>query len=650
MAKDRRARKPANAGKISRGASRAWLLWLAGILTLTFLAYLPSLGNGFTNWDDPLFVLNNPLLAHPSFDAILRTPVAYNYHPLTIWSLVLNYRLSGLDPSSYHWLSLLLHLANTALVFVFIWSLTRGRLWASVVTSLFFGIHPMHVESVAWIAERKDVLYAFFYLAGLIAYVRYVDRDKAAWLLVAFVAFVLSCVSKPAAVVFPLTLWAIDFFRRRPFGSRLLLEKTPFLAVAVTIGILTLRVQKATGAIDPHRFGPTFQKVFFAAHGTVMYLVKLVAPFHLSAVYPYPDGSRPLGPEFYAALVLVAVGLPSLVYVFRRNRSILFGLAFFFINIILVLQIVTVGSAIIADRFTYVPYIGLFFAIAWLLDERPAPGSPRARAQLVLAGALGILALASLVGTWSRCQVWKDSESLWTDVIQRYPNRVAEAYCNRGWYYYQTLGRRDAALADLNRSLALDPKGARAWLDKGVLLSASNQSDSAYVCFDRALQIQPNLFTAWSDRGAIRVRKGDYAGAVADFSQSVEVNPQYREAYCNRALAYLMMKNYEKSIADSRHAIDLDPHHPDNYLQLGSVGIALRELGRNQEAVTSLDDAIRLAPREDSQVAQFYLYRSYAKWALGDRTAASSDARVAAKLGAKVDPSYMAGGAPPQDS
>jgi len=647
VTKDRKARKPTNAGKTSRGASQAWLLWLAGILALTFLAYLPSLGNGFTNWDDPLFVLNNPLLAHPSFDAILTTPVASNYHPLTIWSLVLNYRLSGLDPSSYHWLSLLLHLANTALVFVFVRLLTRGRLWVSVVTSLFFGIHPMHVESVAWIAERKDVLYGFFYLWGLIAYVRYVERGRVAWLLAAFVAFVLSCASKPVAVVFPLTLWAIDYYLRRPFASRVLLEKAPFLAVSVAVGILTLRAQQAAGAIDPHRFGP-FHKVLFVSYGTVMYLVKAIAPVHLSAVYPYPDGSRPLPLVFDAALALVAVALPCLVYLFRRNRAVLFGIAFFFINIILVLQIVTVGSAIMADRYTYLPYIGLFFAIAWPLDETPVPGSSRSSARLVLAGALGILALVSLVGVWSRCQVWKNSDTLWTDVIQRDPNR-AEAYCNRGWYFYETLGRRDAALADLNRSLALDPQGARAWLDKGVLLSSSSPSDSALVCFDRAIDFQPSLFTAWSDRGAIRVRKGDYARAVTDISQSIALNPRYREAYCNRALAYLMMKEYEKSIADSRHAIDLDPNHPDNYVQIGSVGIALRELGRNQEAVTSLDDAIRLAPREDSQVAQFYLYRSYAKWALGDRTAASNDARVAAKLGATVDPGYMAGGAPPRD-
>ena len=161
---------------------QARALWLAGILALTFLAYLPSLRNDFTNWDDPVYVLKDSLLTHPDPKAILTTPVASNYHPITIWSLVLNYELSGFDPGSYHWLNLLLHLANTALVFVFVWTLTGGRLWTTIATSLFFGIHPMHVESVAWVAERKDVLYALFYLIGLLAYLTYIRRGSFAWL------------------------------------------------------------------------------------------------------------------------------------------------------------------------------------------------------------------------------------------------------------------------------------------------------------------------------------------------------------------------------------------------------------------------------------------------------------------------------------
>ena len=635
MAKIQRGRKPAKSNASRQRPDQVRALWLAGILVVTFLAYLPSLGNDFTNWDDPLFVLKNPLLTNPDPAAILTTPVASNYHPLTIWSLVLNYRLSGFDPSSYHWLNLLLHLANTALVFAFVRRLTGGRHWTTVGTSLFFGIQPMHVESVAWIAERKDVLYAFFYLIGLIFYLQYVRRSSIAWLGAAFAAFVCSVASKPSAAVFPLTLLAIDFFRRRPFRPRLLLEKVPFFAISLVDGLLTLHSQKETGAIDPRNWAATLPKFVIAGYGTFMYVVKLVAPLHLSAIYPYPGPQLPAA--YFVAFVVVAIALPTLVYLFRRNRAVLFGIAFFFINIILVLQILTVGEAVMADRYTYLPYMGLFFAIAWFLDEHPARGTVAGTAQSVLTGVLFLLLPLSLAQTWIRCHVWRNSLTLWNDTIRRYPRQVPDAYCNRGWYYYEKEGRLDAAMADFDRAIAINPNEAKAWLDKGVVLAARSENDSAFVCFDRALKIQPTLYLAWSDRGAIRVKRGDPRGGVADFSRSIAINPRYREAYANRALAYAMLNDYEQSIEDSRRAIDLDPNHRDNYRQLGAIGMAQRNLGRNEDAVASLDRAIEVAPPAGPDLGAFYLTRSQARWALGQRAGAASDAHEALRLGVTMD-------------
>jgi protein O-mannosyl-transferase len=619
----------------------AWALWPVGVLLLTFVAYLPSLGNGFTNWDDPLYVLENPLVTSPALGPILTTPIGGNYHPLTILSLALNYRISGLNPASYHWLSLLLHLANTGLVFAFIWRLSAGKLWAAVVTSLFFGIHPLHVESVAWIAERKDVLYAFFYLLGLIAYLRYLGGERARWLGAALIAAILSQASKPAAVVFPLSLLAIDFYRRRPFGPRVLLEKAPFFAVALAGGLLTLHAQAATGAIQGAHSGPSFQKALLALYAILMYVVRLFAPVRLSAVYPYPDPRGGAGWEVHLASALVAILLPTIVILCRRNRAALFGLAFFMINIVLVLPFFTVGHAPMADRYTYLPYIGLFFALASGLDEPPARTPARIPLNRIVAVGALALAVICLAQTWTRCGVWRDSETLWTDVIRKYPHRVFAAYANRGHTYSEMAGRQDAALADFNEAISLDPGVAEVWVGKGIVLAGRGQNGAALACFDRALALMPDYLAALNDRGVMKMRTGDLAGAVADFSRSVELDPGSRDAYANRADAYAAMRENERSIADRRRVIALAPADPGNYLQLGEIGFALAQLERHREAIEAFDGALRLAPGGEPRLGDYHLGRSRSLWVLGERGRALDDALEARRLGVKVEPDYL---------
>ena len=642
MAKNR-AKSPQKQEKHKRSSGLGrWLLWLGAILVLTFVVYLPSLDNDFTNWDDNYYVTENPLVTHPDFKALLTAPFGGNYHPLTMASLALNYHWSGPRPAPYHWLNLLLHVANTALVFLFIRRLSGGRLWTTTAAALFFGIHPMHVESVAWIAERKDVLYALFYLLGLIAYLRYLEARRGAWLIATWLAFVLSVASKPAAVVFPLTLLAIDFFRRRPWKPRVMLEKIPFLVVSVAAGALTVTAQQSAGAVAaPHQW-TVFQKLLFASYGTVMYVVKLFAPLGLSAIYPYPTvEGAPIGREFYIAFVALASLLPAVVYLGRRNRVVLFGLAFFFLNIALVLQFFSVGQAVMADRYTYLPYVGLFFGLAWWLDEKTGPRPAGVPVKPLVAAAMLLLVPVSLVQTWRRCDVWQNAGTLWNDTIRNYPGRIVDAYNNRG-YYYLAIHRPEEALADFDQALALNSKVARVWVNKGDVLAELNRNDSAYVCFERAIELKPNYPEALSNRGGIKTRRGDLAGAVEDFSRAIALNPTFRDAYGNRAFVYFKMKEYEKSIADRRRAIELDPKHPGNYLHHGSIGLALQQLNRPREAIAAYDEAIRLAPAGDAQrVGNYYLRRSQAWWALHDSARALSDAREAARLGAKVEAAYL---------
>ncbi len=643
MAKPR-GKKPASKKETPARPSgkRSWILWLCAILLLTYFVYQPSLDNAFTNWDDDYYVTQNSVVMHPTLHGLLTVPLGGNYHPLTMASLALNYAVSGTRPATYHWLNLILHLANTALVFVFVRRLSGGRFWTTVVTALFFGIHPMHVESVAWIAERKDVLYAFFYLLGLLAYLRYLEKKRWTWLGVTWIAFVLSVASKPAAVVLPLALFAIDYFRRRPFRPRVVLEKAPFLLVSVAVGLLTAAAQQSAGAVAaPHQW-TLYQRVLFASYGTVMYVVKLFFPVRLSAIYPYPtEEGASLGPEYYAAFAALVILLPTVVYLCRRNRAVLFGLAFFFINIVLVLQLFSVGQAVMADRYTYLPYIGLFFALAWWLDEQPGPRVGGVPLRRNLAALFLVLTPVSLVQTWIRCDVWQNAGTLWDDTIRRYPGKIIDAYNNRG-YYYIAESRYEEALADFDHAIALNPKVARVWVNKGTVYAEMNLNDSAFVCFERAIALKPDYPEALSNRGGIRSRQGDLRGAVEDFSRAIEQNPTFRDAYNNRALVYFKLGEFEKAAADRRRVVELDPKNPSNYIQLGSIGLALQQIGRTRDAIAAYDEAIRTAPDSDRQrLSGYHLRRSQAWWTLRDQARARIDAREAARLGAAVDSAYL---------
>jgi Tfp pilus assembly protein PilF len=631
--------KPSAPRGTARIEIRDWL-FLAAILIASFVVYIPALDNDFTNWDDNFYVTDNPIMMNPTFDAILRTPVAGNYHPLTMWSLALNFKASRLDPAAYHWTNVWIHVANTALVFFFVWVLSRGRRWTSIAAAALFAVHPMHVESVAWIAERKDVLYSFFYIAGLIAYVLYIDKKRPLWLVAALIAMILSCASKPAAVVFPVTMLAIDWFRKRKLtAAGVWIEKIPFFAVALIDGILTLQVQQMAGALTRH--WNQFERLAFAAYGTLMYVAKMFVPIRLSAIYPYP----PVGPgvsigaEYYAALAVAVVLVPLLLVLFRHNRVVLFGLAFYFINIALVLQFFTVGGATMAERYMYIPYIGLFIALAWWLDEPKERVAGPIRA--AIAAIIILLIPVCAYATWKRCDVWQNPETLWNDTIAKYPNRIADAYNNRGFHRSFRLGRFEEAIADFDEAIKLNPNIAKFWSNKGQALGMLGRNDEALVAYNRAIELMPQDADYRNNRGAVKIQKGDWQGAIADCSRAIEMNPRQRDAYSNRAFAYSSTGQYDGAIADSRRALELSPDHPQSFIQYGTIGYGLAQTRRYAEAIPALDEAIRRAPPTDARTTTYYVYRSLSRLETGDKAGARADAQEAERRGARLDAAYM---------
>ena len=390
---------------------------LLPILALTFLTYLPALSNGFTNWDDDKYILMNDAIKGLSA-AHVRTHFTQffegNYHPLSLLSLSLDHAIGGLDPFVYHLINLVFHLVNTALVY-YVVLLVSGRLPIAAVAALLFGIHPMHVESVAWIAERKDVLYAFFFLVSLVAYIHYVRTDKTRFFVWSVVLFLCSMLSKAMAVSLVVTLVALDVFLGRKLLSRkVLLEKVPFVLFALVLGWVAIVAQQSKGAVI-EGFLLWHQRLLVACYGLVQYVWKLMLPLGLSPFYAYPavrEGLLPSTFWFYPVIVLVLAGL--VVASFRYSRLAVFGAVFFAVNVALVLQWFPVGSALMADRYVYVASIGFFLIVGTVYDSLLGSRYPR------LAGvALAVYTALLCVSTYRYTQIWKDDITLWNSVIAK---------------------------------------------------------------------------------------------------------------------------------------------------------------------------------------------------------------------------------------
>jgi hypothetical protein len=376
MKKKQKKYKPQSSGAGKKQAAKhprspqTNALALLIILVLTCIVYIPVLSAGFVNWDDPDYVTDNPIIKDFSnLEMMFTRPVQGNYHPLTMLTLALNYSLSGFEPWSYHVFNLIFHLVNCFLVFRLAMVLSGNNLIIAFTTSLLFGIHPMHVESVAWVSERKDVLYSLFFLAGLISYTKYVDTDSRKNYVLTIIFLILSLLSKPAAVIFPVVLFCIDLLRKRSFDIRLLTEKIPFFLLSLIMAYITYTAQQEKGATAGADIFGLGTRILMGFYGIMMYFIKMVLPIDLSPFYPFAPVNKDLPATYYIAPLFSLALFVLIFYSLKRNRVVAFGILFYLANLLLVLQFIPIGSAIIADRYTYLPYIGFFYIAGWFVDR-----------------------------------------------------------------------------------------------------------------------------------------------------------------------------------------------------------------------------------------------------------------------------------------
>jgi lipoprotein NlpI len=602
------------ADKTNRGGTPGfWEVWgkaigvMVFVLVATWIAYKPALENDFTYWDDPTYVTENPMLIFPGAEnqaKIWREPVSLNYHPLTMYSLSLNFKAKkvGDKPVARPFIqtNILLHLANTLLVFFFAFSMSGKRWQVGVLTAALFGIHPMHVESVAWVSERKDVLYVLFFMSALLSYLRYQRKGGLHWYVLTLGLFVLSCLSKAMAVALPLVLVLIDFYEGKLIQAGTLhwktaLEKIPFFGLSLFFGLLAYKIQSG-GAVADFEVFSTANHFIFAAYGFVMYWYKLFFPYPLTTFYAYPtlNAQGLLPGEYYAMPVIALAMLGGAWWSLRKTKIAFFSMGFYLATVAFVLQFVSVGSVIMADRYTYLPYVGSFFMLsmgAYALWNNPRYVKLRLPLGVVVAAAMVYFFMA----TREQTRVWQNDETLWSNVIRHYPT-TAEGYKGRG-NYYGRIGKLEAAQKDLEQAQALGSKNEGVFNGLGNCYGSKGEFDKAIDVYTKGLAAHPKEGQMYFNRGITYEKKGQYKEAIADYLMALPNAPEKKYMILSaRGYAYMMDKQYTAAIADFDVVLKDMGKTPR---ELHNRGIAKYNLSDYRGAVEDMEAAALLDPKNE---------------------------------------------------
>ena len=670
----------------------------------------------FINYDDPSYVTENIHIRNGITTEAIRWAFtigyASNWHPVTWMSHMLDVQLFGLKPHWHHLTNLLFHIANTLLLFFVFHRMTKAP-WKSAFVAALFALHPLHVESVAWVSERKDVLSTFFWMLTMGAYIHYVEHrtedgkqrtedgrqrteggghpssflclpSSVLRYLAVLIFFALGLMAKPMLVTLPFVLLLLDYWplqrleskkspqeiraeaskqgagnpasagvtssRRRSGGERkplsatkkkgesgkmrtgqgiaqssvlvtpevlnpgpqssalrpLLQEKIPLFALTALSCIVTYFVQQKGGAVGSIEEVSWDVRIANALVSYIIYIGKTFWPNNLAVFYPHP-GSLPLWQPMGAGLLLIAVTV-SVIRTAKRLPYLTVGWLWFTGTLVPVIGIVQAGAQAMADRYTYIPLIGLFVMAAWgipeLLKKWQPARFPTPRKETLFASSSLVL-LSLFIVTRTQVGYWRNSIALYGHSLKvAGPSDVI--LCNRG-VAYGKVGNHAQAIEDFDRAIEINPKDANAYQNLGVTYAKLGNHRQAIEDFDRAIEINPEYAEAYYNRGFIYGKLGDFRQAISDYDRAIEINPKYAEVYNNRGVAYDKLGNHREAISDFDRAIEINPDYARAYYNRGvTYGIL-----RNQRQAT--DDMITAA-RLDNEDAKNFLRSQGINW------------------------------------
>ena len=578
------------------------------IILLTLTAFWQVRNNGFINFDDDVYVVNNPyinrgLSLKGAFWAFTATH-AGNWHPLTWISHMLDVEIYGLDPAGHHLTNLFLHIANAVLLFLIFHQITLSP-WRSGFVAALFALHPLHVESVAWLAERKDVLSTLFWMLTLWAYVRYVAKPHTKRYLLVALCFILGLMSKPMVVTLPFVLLLLDYWPLRRFwkwepgtscGSynntpklsrrRLISEKIPLFFLVLLSCLVTLYAQWKGGALKPLEKLPLEMRAANAVVSYVGYIWKTIWPRDLAILYPHPLGF-PLW-QVAGAVVLLAAITVLVFFARRKHPCLVTGWLWYIGTLVPVIGLVQVGIQAMADRYTYVPLIGLFIMISYGLPEL-RKGHRLRRFIIPACGILVLWALFSI--TRSQLTLWKNDTVLFEHTLRVTKNNFV-IHNNLGKSLFNQ-GKNEEAMTHFREAFRINPKDARVHNNLGVLLAREGKDEEAIYHFTEALRSNPANAEVHNSLGALLVRQGRNDEAMVHYREALRLNPANADVHFNLASLLNVQGKRDQALLHYTEALRIRPDHAEGH---NNLGVILADRGRIDEAIVHLNEAVRIKP------------------------------------------------------
>jgi tetratricopeptide (TPR) repeat protein len=585
------------------------------VVGATLLVYWPALSNDFVYYDDHIYVTENPHvqagLSGSSVWWAFTTLHGANWHPLTWLSLQLDAQRFRSKPWGFHFTNIVLHVTNSLLLFAWLRLMTRAVVPSGFVAGLF-ALHPLHVESVAWVAERKDVLSTFFWMLTLLAYVRYTRQPKAARLALVAVLLALGLMAKPMLVTLPFVLLLLDYWplgryggneslgdvrkvprrqRRRSWlpSQQLLVEKTPLFILVGLSCIITLIAQARGGAVATLERLPVQERVANALVAWATYIFKTFWPQDLSVFYPRDHSGALYWQALLAGLFLAAATIAACRQ-WKQRPSISVGWLWYLGTLVPAIGLVQVGDQAYADRYTYIPLIGLFIMVAWGARDVAAGW----RYQTTALTALGTAALLTCgIYSWVQVQYWQNDITLWEHALDVNP-RNAVAHNNLA-IDLARLNQLDDSLHHFDAALRIDPNyegalenrkkaQARIYLREGAALAAKGQVDEAIKCYESAVRLDPPDAVAHYELGTLLAEQGKWEEAMAAYAQGVKIDPSLVPARCGLAYTLQKLEQTERAQKEYQQATELDPQWPARAAQaawtLATHSYAHRRNGR----------------------------------------------------------------------